>query len=69
VRHAILCPGGIGGLLGAALARADADVVLLMRPETLAGYGGSLAVESVVLGDFEVDVPAASSLDREVDAL
>ena len=35
MRHAILGAGGIGGLLGAALARAGADVVLLVRPEAL----------------------------------
>ena len=69
MRHAILGAGGIGGLLGASLVRADADVVLLMRPEALARYGGRLAVESAVLGDFEVDVAAAPGLDRDVDAV
>jgi 2-dehydropantoate 2-reductase len=69
MRHAILGAGGIGGLLGAALARTGGDVVLLMRPEALARYGGRLAVESAVLGDFEVEVPAAPGLDRDVDAL
>jgi 2-dehydropantoate 2-reductase len=69
MRHAILGAGGIGGLLGAALAQAGGDVVLLMRPEALARYGGRLAVESAVLGDFEVDVPAAPGLDRSVDAV
>jgi 2-dehydropantoate 2-reductase len=69
MRHAILGAGGIGGLVGAALARTGGDVVLLMRPESLARYDGRLAVESAVLGDFEVDVPAASALDRDVDTL
>lgn len=69
MRHAILGVGGIGGLIGGALARAGADVLLIMRPETLAGYGGRLLVESVVLGDFEVEVPAAPRLDRAVDVL
>lgn len=69
MRHAILGAGGIGGLLGAALARAGASVVLLMRPETLERYGGRLAVESAVLGNFEVEVPAASGLDGDIDAL
>jgi 2-dehydropantoate 2-reductase len=54
-------------LLAAALARASLEVTLLMRPPTLAGYEGRLAVESAVLGDFEVDVPGASSLGREID--
>jgi 2-dehydropantoate 2-reductase len=69
LRHAILGAGGIGGLLAAALARAGARVVLLMRPETLAHYEGRLSVESAVLGDFEVDVPAASGLDGGVDVI
>ena len=69
MRHAILGVGGIGGLIGGALARAGADVVLIMRPETLAEYGGRLTVESAVLGDFEVEVPAAAQLDRTVDVL
>src|SRR5437660_2247151 len=69
MRHAILGVGGIGGLIGAALARAGAGVVLLMRAETLARYDGRLAVESAVLGNFEVDVPAAPRLDDEVDVL
>jgi 2-dehydropantoate 2-reductase len=69
MRHAILGAGGVGGLLGAVLARSGADVLLLMRPETLARYEGRLSVESDLLGSFEVDIPALSSLDRDVDVL
>ena len=69
MRHAILGVGGVGGLIGGALARAGADVLLIMRPETLAGYGGRLSIESAVLGDFEVEVPAMAELDRTVDVL
>jgi|SRR5581483_6171259 len=69
MRHAILGAGGIGGLLSAALARAGAQVILLMREETLASYTGSVSVESVVLGDFTVDVAAAPRLDGVVDVL
>ena len=69
MRHAILGAGGVGGLIGAALARRGADVVLVLRPETLARHPGRLRVESVVLGDFEVDVATAGTLDREVDVL
>jgi 2-dehydropantoate 2-reductase len=67
VRHAVVGAGGIGGLISAALARANADVMLLMRPATLSTYGGRVSVESAVLGDFDIEVPAASALDREVD--
>jgi 2-dehydropantoate 2-reductase len=59
----------VGGFLGGALARAGREVVLLMRPETLAAYDGRLRVESTVLGDFDVEVPATSVLDREIDVL
>jgi 2-dehydropantoate 2-reductase len=69
MRHAVLGAGGIGGLLAGALARSGADVLLLVRPATLSRYAGRLRIESVVLGDFEVDVPAASGLERPVDVL
>ncbi len=69
MRHAFLGMGGIGGLLAAALAREGSPCVVLLRPETLAGYAGRLSLESVVLGNFDVDVPAASTLDRDVDVL
>lgn len=69
MRHAVLGAGGVGGLLAAALARGGADVVLLMRPATLAGYTGTVRVTSTVLGDFEQAVPAAAALDRPVDVV
>jgi 2-dehydropantoate 2-reductase len=67
--HAILGSGGVGGLLGAALARAGHNVVLIMRPETLREYKGTLTVESRVLGDFVIDVPAAPRVPAGIDAL
>jgi 2-dehydropantoate 2-reductase len=69
VRHAILGAGGVGGLLGGALARAGRDVVLLLRPETLARHPRRIRIESAVLGDFEAEVEIASELDRVVDVL
>ena len=69
MRHAFLGMGGIGGLLAAALARAGATCVVLLRPETLAAYPGSITVESAVLGDFDAHVPATPALDREIDVL
>jgi 2-dehydropantoate 2-reductase len=69
VGHAVLGAGGIGGFIGGALARAGDDVLVLVRPETLALHPARLRVESVVLGDFEVDITASSALDRDVDVL
>jgi 2-dehydropantoate 2-reductase len=69
VRHAVLGGGGIGGLVAGALARSGAEVTLLLRRESVARYDGSLSVESVVLGDFTVDVPATSCLGGAVDAV
>ena len=69
MRHAVLGAGGVGGLLSAALARSGVDVVVLIRPESLSSYPGRFMVDSQVLGDFEVDVPAVAGLDREVDVL
>jgi 2-dehydropantoate 2-reductase len=69
LRHAVLGVGGVGGFVGAALTRAGREVLLLLRPDTRALYDGRLRVESVVLGDFEVEVPAATRLDGSVDVL
>jgi 2-dehydropantoate 2-reductase len=69
MRHAILGAGGVGGLIGGALARTGAEVELLLRPEMLAQHPSTLRIESVVLGDFEVGVAIASRLDREPDVL
>lgn len=55
--------------MGGALARAGRDVVLLLRPETLARHPRRIRVESAVLGDFEAEVELASELDREVDVV
>lgn len=65
----MLGAGGIGGLLAGALARSGVEVTLLLRPESLSAYEGRLRVESVVLGDFEVEVLALPRLDGGVDVL
>ena len=69
LRHAVLGAGGVGGLIAGALAHAGAPVVLLLRPSTLAGYDGHLAVESITLGAFEAEVPATATLARDVDVV
>ncbi|MGH3079935.1 MAG: ketopantoate reductase family protein [Gaiellaceae bacterium] len=69
MRHAILGAGGVGAFLGAALARAGRDVLLLMREESLARYGGVVHVESAVLGDFDAELAAAPTLNEPVDVV
>lgn len=67
---AVLGPGGVGGLLAAALTRAGAPVTVVAREptaETIAREG--IAVESVVLGDFVARPAAVASLTEPVDAL
>jgi 2-dehydropantoate 2-reductase len=69
MRHAVLGAGGVGAFLGAALARAGRDVLLLMREESLARYGGVVHVESVLLGDFAAELPAAPTLVEPADVV
>lgn len=69
MRHAVLGAGGVGGLLAAALARSGEGVVMLMRPESLRAYEGSIQVDSAVLGSFTVRVEGAPRLERPVDVL
>jgi 2-dehydropantoate 2-reductase len=69
MRYAVLGAGGVGAFLGAALARAGRNVLLLMREESLARYGNLVHVESAVLGDFDAELPAAPTLERSVDVV
>jgi 2-dehydropantoate 2-reductase len=69
MRHAILGAGGVGLLVGGALAHAGQSVLLIMRPATLDEYPGGIHVQSHVLGEFDPDVPASGRLDRPVDVL
>jgi 2-dehydropantoate 2-reductase len=69
LRHAVLGAGGVGVFLGATLARAGRAVLLLMREPSLTRYDGVAHVESAVVGDFVVELAAASTLERAVDVL
>ncbi|HEV7212429.1 MAG TPA: 2-dehydropantoate 2-reductase [Blastococcus sp.] len=68
LRVAVLGPGGVGGLLAAALARAGADVVCLAGAGTVATLTASgIRVESTLLGSFTATVRAAERLTEPVD--
>jgi 2-dehydropantoate 2-reductase len=61
LRHGILGAGGIGGLMGACLARSGASVTLIVRRESLAPYPRKLRLEST-FGNVEADVSIAAEV-------
>jgi 2-dehydropantoate 2-reductase len=67
---AVLGPGGVGGFIAAALARAGEDVTVVAREPTaeLIERDG-LAVQSVRLGSFSARPGAAPTLDQAADVL
>ena len=68
MRHAILGVGGVGGLIGACLARSGASVTVVVRPESLAQFPESLHLESA-FGNFSVPVSRAVRSSRRRRAL
>jgi len=67
---AVLGPGGVGGFVAGALARAGSPVTVVAREETartIAEHG--LRVQSVRLGDFTARPAAVPALTAPVDAL
>lgn len=70
MRIAVLGPGGVGGLVAAALVRGGASVTLVAREPTaeIVSERG-LRVSSVTLGDFVAYPAAVARLEEEIDAL
>jgi 2-dehydropantoate 2-reductase len=67
---AVLGPGGVGGLVAAALARAGEEVVVVAREETAARIAEcGIEVRSVRLGDFVARPAAVAELREPVGAL
>jgi 2-dehydropantoate 2-reductase len=67
MRYAVLGAGGVGGLVGGALAKAGHDVTLLVRPGRREHYAERLSVQSELLGNFEAPVRVADWLDEQFD--
>jgi 2-dehydropantoate 2-reductase len=67
MRHAVLGAGGVGGLVGGALAKSGQPVTLLVRTGRQDHYPEQLTIESKMLGNFEVPVRVADRLDGEFD--
>ena len=69
-RVAVLGPGGVGGLVAGALARAGTDVTIVAREDTAARLArDGLRVESPRFGEFAVGVAAVARLSEPVDLL
>lgn len=68
MRHAILGAGGVGGFIGAILAGAGEEVLLLLRAESLADHPGTLSLDSP-LGTVLAPVSTAATLTQSVDLL
>jgi 2-dehydropantoate 2-reductase len=67
---AVLGPGGVGGFLAAALARAGTDVLVIAREPTVAAIGrDGLSVESERLGSFVARPAAATALRSPAEVL
>ncbi len=69
MRHAVLGAGGVGGLVGGALANAGHPVTLIVRPGRRDHYPERLSVQSQTLGRFEAPVRVADRLDEQFDAV
>jgi 2-dehydropantoate 2-reductase len=69
MQHGILGAGGVGGLVGALLARAGERVTLIVRPEAVEHYPHELLLSSRRLGTVSVAVSVTSELSHPVDVL
>jgi 2-dehydropantoate 2-reductase len=66
----VLGPGGVGGFVAAALARAGAEVIVIARPETAAVISEhGIQVQSVRLGNFTAHPEATAALAEPVQML
>ncbi len=61
MKHAILGPGGVGGLMGACLAKTGAPVTMVVRPDALEQYPHQLQFESP-FGNFTVPIERTSEV-------
>jgi 2-dehydropantoate 2-reductase len=68
MKHALLGVGGVGGLVGAALASLGEDVTVLVRPETLRAYPANLSLERPS-GAITASAKPAATLTNPVDVL
>ena len=68
MRHGILGAGGVGGLMGAVLANAGEDVILIVRPGTEQRYPHELVLDST-FGAIKVPVSVTSTIAQRLNVL
>ncbi|MBZ5662500.1 MAG: 2-dehydropantoate 2-reductase [Acidobacteriia bacterium] len=68
MRHAILGAGGVGGLIGIALATAGEAVTMVVRPGTLKDYPREVSLQNSQ-GTFTAPVEAAEAITKPYDVL
>ncbi len=68
MRHAILGAGGVGGLIGVALATAGESVTLVVRPGTMKDYPAEVSLQNSA-GTFRAHVECAESVAQAYDVL
>lgn len=69
MQHAILGAGGVGGLIGAVLARSGEQVTLIVRSDVVEHYPRELSLNSRAWGTFSVRVSVTPKLLQSVDVL
>jgi 2-dehydropantoate 2-reductase len=68
MKHAILGAGAVGGLIGAALASAGEDVIVVVRPQKLPNYPANVTLDRPS-GSLKAPAKAIASLRETVDVL
>jgi 2-dehydropantoate 2-reductase len=68
MRHAVLGPGGIGGLVGAVLGAAGEAVTMIVRPGTASAYPKELSLESP-FGNVRAAISVAERAEGAADVL
>jgi 2-dehydropantoate 2-reductase len=68
MRHAILGAGGVGGLIGVALAKEGEPVTVVVRPGTLKNYPTELSLKGS-MGTFSIPVERVETVAQPFDVL
>ncbi len=68
MKHGVLGPGGVGGLIGAVLGAAGEDMTLIVRPGTAKIYPAQLSLQSP-FGNVQAPVRVVERMEGKLDVL